>query len=83
MCQLSFLTQLPFWFFSYLFSTALQATLWARSSSPYCSSAELIGQVILDALWQLRDLLVRHLASSFGSLGRGARVAEKLPVTGT
>jgi hypothetical protein len=27
--------------FSYLFSTALQATLWARLSSPYCSSAEL------------------------------------------
>jgi hypothetical protein len=35
MCQLSFLTQLPFSFFSYLFSTALQATRWARSSSPY------------------------------------------------
>jgi hypothetical protein len=34
-------TQSPFWFFSYLFSTALQATLWARSSSLYCSSAEL------------------------------------------
>jgi hypothetical protein len=34
-CQLSFLTQLPLSFFSYLFSTALQATLWARSSSPY------------------------------------------------
>src|SRR5215212_5660144 len=39
--QLFFLTQLPFSFFSYLFSTALQATRWARSSSPYCSSAEL------------------------------------------
>src|ERR687898_846181 len=36
--QLSFWTQLPLSFFSYLFSTALQATRWARLSSPYCSS---------------------------------------------
>jgi hypothetical protein len=33
--QLSFLTQLPFSFFSYFCSTALQATRWARPSSPY------------------------------------------------
>src|SRR5829696_3517589 len=36
-----FLTQLPSSSFSYFCSTALQATLWAGSSSPYWSSAEL------------------------------------------
>src|SRR5215207_10528855 len=43
-----------------------------------------LGQVVLDVVRKLRDLLVRHLASSFGSsLGRGARLAEELPVSGT
>src|SRR5215203_2069221 len=34
-----------------------------------------LGQIVLDVVRKLRDLLVGHL-SSFGSLGRGARLAE-------
>src|SRR5215204_1650860 len=37
----SFSTHSPSSFFSYFCSTALQATRWRRSSSSYCSSAEL------------------------------------------
>jgi hypothetical protein len=43
-----------------------------------------LGEVVLDAVRKLGDLLVRHLASSFGStLGRGAPLAEEFSVTGT
>src|SRR5215213_6116239 len=38
-----------------------------------------LGQVVLDVVRQLRDLLVGHL-SSFGSLGRGAGLAEEFLV---
>src|SRR5215203_6366713 len=42
-----------------------------------------LGQVVLDVVRKLGDLLVRHFASSFWSLDRGACVDEELPVTGT
>src|SRR5215212_4432139 len=43
-----------------------------------------LGQVVLDVVRKLSDLLVRHFASSsVSSLGRGARLAEELPVSGT
>src|ERR671921_2661289 len=42
-----------------------------------------LGQVVLDVVRKLSNLLVRHFASSFGSLGRGARLAEQLPVSRT
>src|ERR671910_369219 len=38
-----------------------------------------LGQVVLDVVRKLRDLLVGHL-SSFGSLGRGAGLAEEFLV---
>src|SRR5919112_2824490 len=42
-----------------------------------------LGQVVLHVVRKLSNLLVRHFASSFGSLGRGARLAEQLPVSRT
>src|SRR5215218_7608835 len=85
-----FSTQLLLSFFSYLFSTALQATRWARSSSTVlllCGVEGLLvdllsvlGQIVLDVVRKLCDLLVGRLSSSLGSLGRGAGLSEEFLV---
>jgi hypothetical protein len=70
-------THLPFSFFSYLFSTALQATRWARLSSPYKGAALLpvllFGRVegLLVDLLRVFGQIVLHAIRQFADLPFG------------